>query len=277
MATYTSERVTAVQHWSERLFSFRTTRSTALRFESGQFVMVGLDLGEGQKVVRAYSIASPPYEDELEFYSIIAPNGPLTTRLQHVKPGESVLVSTKPTGTLVLRDLRPGRRLFLLATGTGIAPFAALIRDLDVYERFEQVVLVRGGRTCKDLAYGDAVLGSLRSSPYLGELAQRQLLDYPSVTRESFARVGRITRFLATGAICTDLGIAPLDPRSDRIMICGNMRMLAQARELLDALGFEMSPGIGVPGDYVIERAFVEAVGGRTPEKARTRQLVGVS
>jgi ferredoxin/flavodoxin---NADP+ reductase len=266
MATYTRERVTQVQHWSEKLFSFRTTRSPALRFESGQFVMVGLEAA-GQKVVRAYSIASPPYEEELEFYSIIAPNGPLTTRLKDVQPGEPILISGKPTGTLVLRDLRPGKRLFLLATGTGIAPFAALIRDPEVYERFEQLVLVRGGRTRSDLAYGDTVLRNLRSDPYLGEMAQRQLLDYPSVTRDSFVRVGRITGFLDSGAVCAELGIAPLDPCTDRIMVCGNIRMLAEAGELLEGLRFEISPGIGVPGDYVIERAFVEAVVGH--EKAR--------
>jgi ferredoxin--NADP+ reductase len=160
----------------------------------------------------------------------------------------------------VLRDLRPGKRLFLLATGTGVAPFAAIIRDPEVYERFAQVILVRGGRRVQDLAYGDAVLQRLRTDPYLGETARRQLLDYPSVTREPFVRVGRITRLLADGAVCAELGLPPLDPREDRLMICGNMRMLADARALLERFGFAASPGIGSPGDYVFERAFVEAV-----------------
>lgn len=259
MASYTTERVTEVHHWSRKLFSFRTTRGASLRFENGQFLMIGLEIG-GRRVVRAYSIASANYEEELEFYSIIVPHGPLTSHLQNVQPGTPILVSAKPTGTLVLRDLRPGKRLFLLATGTGVAPFAAIIRDPEVYERFAQVILVRGGRGIQDLAYGDAVLQRLRTDPYLGETARHQLLDYPSVTREPFVRVGRITRLLADGAVCAELALPPLDPREDRLMICGNMRMLADARALLDRFGFAVSPGIGCPGDYVFERAFVEAV-----------------
>jgi len=259
MANYTTEHVTEVHHWSPKLFSFRTTRSPSLRFENGQFLMIGLEIG-GRRVVRAYSIASANYAEQLEFYSIIVPQGPLTSRLQAVQPGTPILVSTKPTGTLVLRDLKPGKRLFLLATGTGVAPFASLIRDPEVYERFTQVILVRGGRTREDLAYGDDVLRRLRADPYLGEMARMQLLDYPSLTREAFARVGRITRFLAAGILCTELGLAPLDASHDRVMICGNVRMIAEARALLDRLGFEVSAGIGDPGDYVFERAFVEAV-----------------
>jgi ferredoxin--NADP+ reductase len=259
MATYTTEHVTEVARWSEKLFSFTTTRSASLRFESGQFLMVGLELG-ARRLVRAYSIASPPWDERLEFYSIIAPRGPLTSRLKDVQRGTPVLVSSKPTGTLVLRDLRPGRRLFLLATGTGVAPFAALIRDPEVYERFERVILVRGGRTRRDLAYGDAVIAKLRTNPWLGELAQAHFIDYPSVTRDSFVRVGRITSFLTGDQVCHELGLPPLDPCSDRVMVCGNLRMLADVRGYLDERGFELSPGIGIPGDYVIERAFVEAV-----------------
>ena len=258
MASYTAERVTVVHHWSPKLFSFRTTRSPALRFDNGQFLMIGLEMA-GRRVVRAYSIASANYENELEFYSIIVPQGPLTSRLQRVQPGASILVSTKPTGTLVLRDLNAGRRLFLLATGTGLAPFAALIRDPEIYERFAQVVLVRGGRTRQDLAYGDEVLKKLRDDEYLGDMARRQLLDYGALTREPFVRMGRITLLMAEGRVCAELGLPPLDPREDRVMICGNMRMLADARALLDARGFSVSPGIGSPGDYVFERAFVEA------------------
>jgi ferredoxin/flavodoxin---NADP+ reductase len=261
MASYTIEHVTQVHHWSRKLFSFRTTRGASLRFENGQFLMIGLEIG-GRRVVRAYSIASANYEEELEFYSIIVPHGPLTSHLQNVRPGTPILVSSKPTGTLVVRDLRPGKRLFLLATGTGVAPFAAIVRDPEVYDRFAQVILVRGGRAVQDLAYGDAVLQRLRTDPCLGETARRQLLDYPSVTREPFMRVGRITHLLARGAVCAELGLPPLDPRDDRLMICGNMRMLVDARALLDARGFEVSSGIGSPGDYVFERAFVEAVEG---------------
>jgi ferredoxin--NADP+ reductase len=266
MANYTTERVTRVHHWSDKLFSFRTTRNPALRFENGQFIMIGLEAG-GRKIVRAYSIASANYEEELEFYSIKVPDGPLTSRLQRIQPGAPILVSTKPTGTLVLRDLKPGKRLFMLATGTGVAPFAGLVKDPEAYERFEKIILVRGGRTCQDLAYGDDVIARLRADPYLGELAAAQLLDYPSVTREQFRTVGRVTNLLSSGKVCADLGLAPLNPLEDRAMICGNMRMLADARALLDRAGFAVSPEIGTPGDYVIERAFVEAV---EPEQDRS-------
>jgi len=259
MATYTTEHVTEVAHWSPKLFSFRTTRNASLRFENGQFLMLGLEAA-GRRVVRAYSIASANYEEELEFYSIIVPGGPLTSRLRAVQRGTPILVSTKPTGTLVLRDLRPGRRLFLLATGTGVAPFAAILKDPETYERFERIVLVRGGRTAPDLAWGDEVLRRLRASAYLGQPARRQLCDYAALTREPFGRVGRITDLIARGQVCAELGLPALDAAADRVMICGNMRMLADARALLDARGFAASPAIGCPGDYVFERAFVEAV-----------------
>jgi len=258
MATYTNERVIAVRHWSDKLFSFTTTRNPGLRFENGQFIMLGLEVGE-KKIVRAYSIASANHEEHLEFYSIKVPEGPLTSRLQHIECGAAVLVSSKPTGTLVLRDVRAGKRLFLLATGTGVAPFIGLAKDPELYEQFEQVVLVRGARHVADLAYGDAALTGLREDPYLGEVARARLLDYPTVTREAFRHHGRITNLLESGRICEDLGIAPLDPAQDRFMICGNMRMLADSVRLLDARGLTASPHIGVPGDYVFERAFVES------------------
>jgi len=261
MAAFTTERVTQVQHWSDRLFSFRTTRGSALRFENGQFVMIGLELG-GRKLVRAYSIASANYEEELEFYSIKVPDGPLTSRLQHVNVGASILVSSKPTGTLVHRDIRPGTRLFMLATGTGIAPFISLCKDVEIYERFEKVIVVRGGRAPEDLAYGDDRLQRLREDAYLGREVASQLLDYRSVTRTPFPHRGRITDLLCSGRVCGDLGVAPLDPATDRLMICGSMRMLADARRLLDDRGFRSSPGIGQPGDYVFERAFVESFAG---------------
>jgi len=267
MAAYTSEKVLSVRHWSEKLFSFRTTRNPSLRFQNGQFVMVGLE-ADGRRIVRAYSIASANYEDELEFYSIKVPNGPLTSRLQHIVPGDTVLVSTKPTGTLLLDDLKPGQRLFLLATGTGIAPFAGLLRDPEVYERFAQVVLVRGGRGRADLAYGDALVTAVKSHELIGEAARERLLDYASLTREPFPVRGRITELIASGQMTRDLGIAPISSAVDRFMICGNMRMLVDAMALLDARGFEASPEIGVPGDYVVERAFVDAL---APDRANQR------
>ncbi len=278
MATYTSERVIQVQHWSDKLFSFRTTRSPALRFENGQFIMLGLEAG-GRRIMRAYSIASANYEDHVEFYSIKIPQGPLTSRLQHIEPGEPLFVSAKPTGTLVLRDVRPGRRLFMLATGTGVAPFLGLIKDPETYERFEQVILVRGARAVGDHAYADSVIARLRSDADLADLIGDRLIDCPSVTREPFRQQGRITTLIESGRLFDDLSIAPLDPASDRVMICGNMRMLADAGRLLETSGFELSPRIGVPGDYVIERAFVEeyqmAVPPEQPEERQAAPHAG--
>jgi ferredoxin--NADP+ reductase len=257
LATYTTEHVLAVRHWNDKLFSFTTTRGPGLRFENGQFIMLGLEV-DGRKIVRAYSIASANYEEQLEFYSIKVPGGPLTSRLQHIQPGTPVLVSSKPTGTLVLRDTRPGKRLFMMATGTGVAPFLGLAKDPATYEQYSQVVLVRGARVRTDLAYADSVLERLRRDPDLGEMIASQLLDYPSLTREAYRTTGRITSLLESGRLLQDLDLPPLDPATDRFMICGNMRMLADLSRMLDARGFTVSPHIGVPGDYVIERAFVE-------------------
>lgn len=201
MAFYTNERVVRVHHWSDTLFSFSTTRNPGLRFENGQFVMLGLK-GDGEtRITRAYSIASANYEDELEFYSIKVPRGPLTSRLQFIEPGASLLVSSKPTGTLVLRDLKPGKRLFLLATGTGVAPFLAIVKDPETYERFEQVFLIRGARATDGLAYTDSVLQRLRHEPYLGELVNSQLRDFPTVTRQAFRNRGRITTLIGSGTL----------------------------------------------------------------------------
>ncbi len=263
MATYTTERVLDVRHWSDKLFSFVTTRGRGLRFENGQFVMLGLPV-DGKNIVRAYSIASANYEDHLEFFSIKVPHGPLTSRLQHIEIDSQVLVSCKPTGTLVLRDVRPGKRLFMLATGTGVAPFLALAKDPQTYESFEQVILARGARTRADSAYPDSVLDRLREDADLGGIVSAQLLDYPCVTRESFPHVGRVTTLLDTGRLFDDLAIPALNPATDRFMICGNMRMVADASRLLKSRGLAISPHIGSPGDYVIERAFVEtfAAGG---------------
>jgi len=259
LALYTTETVLQTHHWSPKLFSFRTTRPAALRFENGQFVMVGLTAGD-KRIVRAYSIASANYEEHLEFYSIKVPGGVLTSRLQHIHVGSQILVSSKPTGTLVVRDLRPGKRLLLLATGTGVAPFMSIIKDPTTYETFEQVILVRGVRLCSDLAYADMVLEAVRNDEYLGDTVRAQLLDYPCVSRESFRNTGRVTTALESGHAFSELGLSPLDPATDRVMICGNMDMLADCRRLLDSRGFEISPHIGVPADYVIERAFAESV-----------------
>jgi ferredoxin--NADP+ reductase len=259
VAVYTTEKILEIRHWSDRLFSFRTTRAPGLRFENGQFVMLGLQAAD-RKIVRAYSIASANYEEHLEFYSIKVPDGALTSRLQHVTAGSPVLISCKPTGTLVLRDLRPGKRLFLLASGTGVAPFMSILKDPATYEAFEQIVIARGVRLREDLAYADSVLATLRRNEYLGDMVGAQLLDYPCVSREPFRHVGRVTTALESGRLCSDLGIAPLDSRTDRVMVCGNMAMLADSRRLLDASGFDISPQIGVCGDYVIERAFTDSL-----------------
>jgi len=259
LALYTTEKLIELHHWSDKLFSFRTTREAGLRFENGQFVMLGLQVGD-RKIVRAYSIASANYEEHLEFYSIKVPHGALTSRLQHVTAGSPILISSKPTGTLVLRDLRPGKRLFLLATGTGVAPFMSIVKDPATYEAFEQIVIARGVRLRTDLAYADSVLAALRSDAYLGDLVRAQLFDYRCVSKEPFEHVGRVTTALESGRLCSDLGISPLDTRTDRLMICGNIDMLVDTRRILDARGFEISPQIGVCGDYVIERAFTESL-----------------
>lgn len=255
-ASYLTETVTSVHHWNDKLFSFRTTRDPGFRFRNGEFVMVGLD--DGRPVVRAYSIASPNYAEELEFLSIKVPDGRLTSRLQHIRPGDSILISRKPTGTLVLDDLRPGRRLFLLGTGTGLAPFMSIIKDFEVYERFEQVILFHGVRHRSELAYHDFITRELPYDEIFGEMARNQLVYYPSVTREEFLHTGRITDLLRSGRMLADLDLPPLDPAHDRLMLCGNPRMLEETRGILDERGFAISPRRGEPGDYVIERAFVE-------------------
>ena len=257
MASTREETVLGVRHWDERVFSFRTTRDPGLRFENGQFVMLGLNV-DGRPLLRAYSIASANHEDELEFLSIKVPDGPLTSRLQHIKSGDRVLVGTKPTGTLLISDLRPGRHLFLLATGTGLAPYMSIIKDPDTYERFSKVVLVHGVRYASELAYRDYICEELPRHEFLGELIREQLLYYPTVTREAFEHQGRLPSLLREGRLTQDLGLLPLDPMHDRAMICGSPAMLKDLSELLDQLGFKISPRIGEAGDYVIERAFVE-------------------
>jgi ferredoxin/flavodoxin---NADP+ reductase len=256
MATIGVERVLTVHHWNETVFSFTTTRDPTLRFENGHFVMLGLQVN-GKPLMRAYSIASANYEESLEFLSIKVSDGPLTSRLQNIKPGDEVLVSRKPTGTLLLHDLKPGKRLYLLSSGTGLAPFMSLIKDPEIYERFERIILVHGVRYRSELAYRDFIEWELTHHEYLGEQVRKQLVYFPTVTRERFRYQGRITSLVETGKLFADIGVPALDPADDRIMICGSPAMLTDLSALLDARGFRISPHVGEAGDYVIERSFV--------------------
>ena len=257
MSNLAFETVLEVHHWNESLFSFKTTRSPGLRFHNGHFVMIGLQ-AEGKPLLRAYSIASANYEEHLEFLSIKVPDGPLTSRLQHLKPGDQLIVGQKPVGTLVIDDLNDGRNLYLLATGTGLAPFMSIIRDPDTYERFDKVVLVHGVRTVSELAYSDYIREELPKQEYIGELVQGRLLYYPTVTRDPYRNRGRLTDLMHSGKLFEDLGLPVLDAAHDRAMICGSPSMLEDTCKLLDAKGLKISPRQGERGDYVIERAFVE-------------------
>ncbi|TAL81836.1 MAG: ferredoxin--NADP reductase [Candidimonas sp.] len=257
MAAFNSEQVLSVRHWNDTLFSFTTTRDSALRFHNGHFVMLGLEVN-GKPLLRAYSIASANYEENLEFLSIKVKNGPLTSRLQHLQAGDSVLVSKKPVGTLMVDDLKPGKHLYLFATGTGLAPFMSIIKDPDVYDRFEKVVLMHGVRHVSELAYSDYIQGELPKNEYFGEHIQGKLIYYPTVTREPFRNQGRITEVIESGRLFQDIGLPPLNPQTDRGMICGSPHMLADISGMLNARGFVASTGVGQPGDYVVERAFVD-------------------
>ncbi len=257
MDKFIRETVLSVHHWNESLFSFRTTRDPSLRFENGQFVMIGLEV-EGKPLLRAYSIASPNYDEELEFFSIKVPNGALTSRLQHLKIGDEVLVSRKPTGTLVIDDLKPGKNLYLFSTGTGLAPFISIIQDFNTYENFDKVVLTHGVRYVSELAYAEFIQNELINNEYFGDEVREKLIYYPTVTRETFHNKGRLTDLIESGKLFTDIGLPELDPENDRAMICGSPQMLDDIASLLDQRGFVVSPRIGVNGDYVIERAFVE-------------------
>ena len=251
-----AQTVTQVTHWSDRLFSFRVTRPRSLRFRSGEFVMIGLPDDSGKPILRAYSIASPSWDDELEFYSIKVPDGPLTSRLQHVRPGDHIILRPKPVGTLVLDALLPGRRLWFLATGTGIAPFASLIRDPETYERFEQVVLMHTCRTAAELEYGRTLVDALPSDPLIGETVRGKLLYYPTTTREASAHAGRITDNLASGRVFADLGVASITAAEDRAMICGSMALNLDVKAVLK--GFDLREGANSdPCEYVVEKAFV--------------------
>ncbi|MEO8059711.1 MAG: ferredoxin--NADP reductase [Burkholderiales bacterium] len=257
MSNTGTERVLSVHHWNDSLFTFRTTRDPALRFRNGHFVMLGLPV-EGKPLLRAYSVASANHAEHLEFFSIKVPNGPLTSRLQHLKPGDEIIVGRKPVGSLVLDDLRPGRHLYLLSTGTGLAPFISIIQDPETYERFEKVVLIHGVRQVSELAYAKFIEDELPKHEFLGELLRDKLIYYPTVTREPFRNQGRLTDVIVSGQLAADIGLPQLDAEHDRAMICGSPGMLADSCKLLDKLGFHISPRQGETGDYVIERAFVE-------------------
>jgi ferredoxin--NADP+ reductase len=256
MSNLFEAEVLSVHHWTDRLFSFTTTRDASFRYQSGQFTMIGLPV-DGRPLLRAYSMVSPHYEETLEFLSIKVADGPLTSRLQHVQPGEKILVGRKASGTLLLQNLLPGRVLWLLATGTGLAPFMSVIRDPDVYERFERVVLVHGCRQVAELAYEHLITHELSSNEYYGEQAARQLLYYPTVTREEFRHQGRIPTLLETGRISHDLGLPALAPEQDRFMLCGSPGMLKDTRAVLEKLGLAEG-NMSHAGHYVIERAFVD-------------------
>jgi ferredoxin--NADP+ reductase len=256
MSAFNEERVLSVRHWTDRLFTFTTTRDPALRFSNGHFTMIGLRV-DGKPLVRAYSIVSANYEDHLEFLSIKVPDGPLTSRLQHIRVGDSIVVGRKPTGTLVLDYLLPGKRLYLLSTGTGLAPFMSIIRDPDTYEKFERIVLVHGVRQVDELAYHDLLTRHLPAHEVLGELVTSQLRYYPTVTRETYHTMGRVTELVETGKLFADLKVPPLDAEHDRVMICGSPGMLRDLKHMLEKRGFREG-NTSTPGDFVIERAFAE-------------------
>ena len=256
MSAFLEEEVLTVHHWTDRLFSFTTTRDQALRFSNGHFTMIGLRVND-KPLLRAYSIVSPNYEEHLEFLSIKVPDGPLTSRLQHIQVGDKIVVGRKPTGTLLIDYLLPGKNLYLLSTGTGMAPFLSIIRDPETYERFEKVILVHGVREVKELAYHDYITQELPKHEFLGEMVSQQLLYYPTVTREPFKNQGRLTDAIENGKLFSALGLPNLDPTRDRVMICGSPQMLKDLKRMLEERQFKEG-NTSTPGDFVIERAFAE-------------------
>lgn len=251
-----AQTITAVQHYTDRLFSFRVTRPQSLRFRSGEFVMIGLIGDNGKPLLRAYSIASPSWDDELEFYSIKVPDGPLTSRLQNIQVGDDIILKTKPVGTLVLDALIPGKRLFMLATGTGFAPFASLVRDPETYEKFDEVIVTHTCRDVAELDYSRNLIESLPDDPLIGEFVAGKLRYYPTTTRENSKAMGRITTLIENGKLFDDLGIAPFDPEKDRAMLCGSMGFNTDVRQILEAHGFEEGAN-SKPATFVLEKAFV--------------------
>jgi ferredoxin--NADP+ reductase len=256
MSAFNEETVLSVHHWTDKLFTFKTTRDKSLRFSNGHFTMIGLRVND-KPLLRAYSIVSANYEEHLEFLSIKVPDGPLTSRLQHMKVGDKIIVGRKPTGTLLIDYLLPGKRLFLLSTGTGLAPFMSIVHDPATYEKFEQIILVHGVRQKDELAYHDLLVEHLPAHEILGELVTSQLRYYPTVTREAYKNMGRVTDLMETGKMFEDLGIPPLKSEEDRVMICGSPGMLRDLKHMLEGRGF-VEGNTTRPGDFVIERAFAE-------------------
>ena len=251
-----AQTVTAVTHWTDRLFSFRVTRPQSLRFRSGGFVMIGLMGDNGKPLLRAYSIASPAWDEELEFYSIKVPDGPLTSRLQHIQTGDQIILRPKPVGTLVLDALLPGKRLWFFATGTGIAPFASLMRDPDTYERYDEVIMMHTCRDVAELEYGRQLVESLSDDPLIGEMVGDKLRYYPTTTREHSARMGRITDNLTSGKVFADLGIPPISAAHDRGMVCGSLDFNTDMKAVLEGFGLREGANSD-PAEYVVEKAFV--------------------
>ncbi|MDO6682631.1 MULTISPECIES: ferredoxin--NADP reductase [unclassified Oceanobacter] len=256
MSKLIKETVTSVHHWNETLFSFTTTRHQGLRFKNGHFTMIGLEI-EDKPLLRAYSIASANYEDEMEFFSIKVQDGPLTQHLQKLAVGDELLVGTKPVGTLIADNLLPGKNLYLLSTGTGLAPFMSIIKDYEVYQQFDKVILTHGVRQVSELAYKDRIENELPQNEYFGEEIRNQLIYYPTVTREAFRNQGRLTDLITSGKLFEDIGLPAPDPETDRFMLCGSPAMLNDLTSILEGLGFEEARA-GKAGHFVIERAFVE-------------------
>lgn len=251
-----AQTVTQVTHWTDRLFSFRVTRPQSLRFRSGEFVMIGLMGDSGKPLLRAYSIASPAWDEELEFYSIKVPDGPLTSKLQHIQPGDEIILRPKPVGTLVHDALLPGKRLWLLATGTGIAPFASLMREPETYEKYDQVIMMHTCREVAELEYGRQLVESLKDDPLIGELVGDKLIYYPTCTREAFHHMGRVTDNLASGKVFHDLGLPKMNPAEDRAMVCGSLAFNLDVKAILEGFGLREGAN-SEPQEFVVEKAFV--------------------
>ncbi|WP_298911817.1 ferredoxin--NADP reductase [uncultured Roseobacter sp.] len=261
-----AQTVTSVQHWTDRLFSFRVTRPASLRFRSGEFVMIGLmgdpdpKTGRQKPLLRAYSIASPSWDEELEFYSIKVQDGPLTSRLQHIQPGDEIILRPKPVGTLVHDALLPGKRLWFFATGTGFAPFASLLRDPQTYEDYDQVIVTHTCRDVAELEYGRQLIDNLRTDELmlelLGEENLNKLTYYPTTTRETSPKMGRITTLLNDGTVFADLGIDGISADTDRAMVCGSLGLNTDLKEILEGFGLEEGANSD-PKHYVVEKAFV--------------------
>jgi ferredoxin--NADP+ reductase len=248
--------VTSVQHWTDRLFSFRVTRPQSLRFRSGEFVMIGLMGDNGKPLLRAYSIASPAWDEELEFYSIKVPDGPLTSKLQHIQPGDEIILRPKPVGTLVHDALLPGKRIWFLATGTGLAPFASLMREPETYEKYDQVIMMHTCREVAELEYGRQLVESLKDDPLIGEMVGDKLVYYPTTTREPFHHMGRVTDNLSSGKVFADLGLPAMNPAEDRAMVCGSLAFNVDVKAILEGFGLREGAN-SEPKEFVVEKAFV--------------------